>query len=41
MKLLSVGDNVIDYYVNTGEMYPGGNAVNVAVHASKIGVDAA
>lgn len=41
MKLLCVGDNVIDYYVNTGEMYPGGNAVNVAVHGAKLGVDSA
>lgn len=41
MKFLGVGDNVIDYYENTKEMYPGGNAVNVAVHASKLGAESA
>ncbi|WP_312502703.1 PfkB family carbohydrate kinase [Lacrimispora sp.] len=41
MKFLGLGDNVIDYYINTGTMYPGGNAVNTAVHASKLGSEAA
>ena len=41
MKILCVGDNVIDYYENLGEMYPGGNAVNVAVHSSILGAKAA
>lgn len=39
MKTLCLGDNVIDYYQNTGEMFPGGNAVNVAVHLAKLDVD--
>ena len=30
MKLIALGDNVIDYYHNTQECFPGGNAVNVA-----------
>lgn len=41
MKLLGLGDNVIDYYTNLGTMYPGGNALNVAVHASILGASAA
>ncbi len=39
MKSICVGDNVIDYYVNSGRMYPGGNAVNAAVHLAKLGED--
>ncbi len=35
MKCICLADNVIDYYQNTGEMFPGGNAVNVAVHLAK------
>lgn len=38
MKLLGLGDNVVDCYLNTGECYPGGNAVNVAAHASMLGI---
>lgn len=40
MKMIALGDNVIDYYRNTGECFPGGNAVNVAVHAAKQGAEA-
>src|SRR5690349_4763575 len=36
-SLLAVGDNVVDRYVDDGFMYPGGNAVNVAVHARRNG----
>jgi sugar/nucleoside kinase (ribokinase family) len=35
--MIALGDNVIDYYRNTKECFPGGNAVNVAVHAAKQG----
>lgn len=31
MKLIAVGDNVTDCYLDEGIYYPGGNAVNVAV----------
>lgn len=41
MKIAGIGDNVIDRYMNLGLMYPGGNAVNVAAHASKLGAEAA
>ncbi|GAA3667481.1 PfkB family carbohydrate kinase [Microbacterium marinilacus] len=41
MRLLGVGDNVVDRYRALGRMFPGGNAVNVAVFASRLGADAA
>ncbi|MDP9221545.1 MAG: PfkB family carbohydrate kinase [Actinomycetota bacterium] len=40
-SLLAVGDNVVDHYPQRGLFYPGGNAVNVAVHARRLGVDSA
>lgn len=40
-RLLTVGDNVVDRYVDLGFMYPGGNAVNVAVHARRVGAESA
>lgn len=36
-KLLGVGDNTIDTYVHSRMLYPGGNAVNVAVLAKRLG----
>ncbi len=39
--LLTVGDNVVDQYPQRGSFYPGGNAVNVAVHARRLGAEAA
>lgn len=41
VRLLAVGDNVVDQYPQRGVMYPGGNAVNVAVHAQRRGAHAA
>ncbi|MGQ9680807.1 MAG: PfkB family carbohydrate kinase [Candidatus Bathyarchaeia archaeon] len=41
MRLLSIGDNCIDDYVELGVRFPGGNALNVAVYANRIeGVEA-
>jgi fructoselysine 6-kinase len=40
-RLLAVGDNVVDQYPQQGLLYPGGNAVNVAVHARRLGADSA
>ena len=37
MKSVCVGDNVIDYYVNSKRMYPGGNSLNVSVHLARLG----
>lgn len=39
-QILTVGDNVVDCYPDLGVMFPGGNAVNVAVHARRCGVPA-
>lgn len=46
MDVISIGDNVVDCYLDQGKYYPGGNAVNFAVgckrygatHSSYIGV---
>lgn len=35
--ILAIGDNVVDRYPDQGEAFPGGNAVNVAVHARRCG----
>ncbi|TBL77646.1 PfkB family carbohydrate kinase [Paenibacillus thalictri] len=40
MKLIGIGDNVVDIYQDQGLMYPGGNALNVAVAAKRNGADA-
>ncbi|MBN9146116.1 MULTISPECIES: PfkB family carbohydrate kinase [unclassified Novosphingobium] len=36
-RILGLGDNTIDTYVDAGVQYPGGNAVNVAAMAAKLG----
>jgi fructoselysine 6-kinase len=41
MRMCALGDNVVDRYVDRGVMYPGGNAVNVAVHARRCGAETA
>lgn len=40
-RILGLGDNTIDTYVDAGVQYPGGNAVNVAAMAAMLGADAA
>lgn len=40
MKLIAVGDNVVDYYQDQETFYPGGNALNVAVLAKRLGHEA-
>lgn len=37
MKMIAIGDNVTDCYVDEKVYYPGGNAVNVAVGCSRTG----
>jgi fructoselysine 6-kinase len=37
MRLLGAGDNVVDRYLDNSVMFPGGNAVNAAVYASRLG----
>lgn len=41
LRVLGLGDNVVDRYLHTGKMYPGGNALNFAVYARMLGADAA
>lgn len=41
MRICGVGDNVVDRYYNQKLMFPGGNAVNFAVHAQRSGMHAA
>ncbi|MEQ7044653.1 PfkB family carbohydrate kinase [Enterococcus gallinarum] len=38
--VIGFGDNVVDYYENLNQKFPGGNAVNFAVNAKKSGVKA-
>jgi len=39
VKILGLGDNIIDRFVDRGIDYPGGNAVNVAVYARRLGAE--
>ncbi|WP_309081446.1 PfkB family carbohydrate kinase [Zhihengliuella sp.] len=40
MRLLGFGDNIVDRFLDRGIDYPGGNAVNVAVYARRLGAQA-
>ena len=39
VKVLGFGDNVVDLYDHLHLLYPGGNAVNFAVFAKRLGVE--
>ncbi|MDD3173458.1 MAG: PfkB family carbohydrate kinase [Herbinix sp.] len=41
IKVLGIGDNVVDMYMHISTMYPGGNALNFSVYASMLGAEAA
>ena len=41
MKIIGVGDNVVDCYLDQKLYYPGGNAVNVAVNCKRDGAEQA
>ncbi len=41
MKIIGVGDNVVDCYLDEKIYYPGGNAVNVAVGCARAGCEVA
>ena len=41
IKIAAVGDNCVDAYDQTGGAFPGGNPVNVAVYAVRLGGGAA
>lgn len=40
MRVLGFGDNIVDRFLDRGVDYPGGNAVNVAVYARRLGAQA-
>ncbi|GMQ58302.1 fructoselysine 6-kinase [Vallitalea sediminicola] len=40
IRVIGLGDNVVDKYINNKIMYPGGNALNFAVYANILGVEA-
>jgi fructoselysine 6-kinase len=37
VRVIGVGDNTVDKYMHLGQMFPGGNAINVAVLAKRYG----
>jgi fructoselysine 6-kinase len=39
LKIIAVGDNVVDCYLDQGKYYPGGNCVNVAVNCKRSGAE--
>jgi fructoselysine 6-kinase len=39
MKMIAIGDNVVDCYLDQKLYYPGGNAVNVVVNSKRNGID--
>lgn len=41
IKAIGIGDNVVDKYLHSGMMYPGGNALNFAVYARQAGMESA
>lgn len=41
LKVIGIGDNVVDIYTHERVMYPGGNALNFSVYAQKLGAEAA
>jgi len=41
MKVIGIGDNVVDNYIHIQTMFPGGNALNFSIYASMLGCDAA
>lgn len=40
LRVLGLGDNVVDKYMHIHTMYPGGNALNFAVYARMFGIEA-
>ena len=41
MRFCAIGDACVDYYTESGRYYPTGNAVNVAVHVRRLGLETA
>ena len=41
LKVIGIGDNVVDDYVHIRTMFPGGNALNISVYATMLGCESA
>jgi fructoselysine 6-kinase len=41
LKVIGIGDNVVDDYIHIRTMFPGGNALNFSVYASMLGCESA
>ncbi len=41
IKVIGIGDNVVDNYIHLRTMFPGGNALNFSVYASMLGCESA
>jgi fructoselysine 6-kinase len=41
IRIAAMGDNVVDCYPERGEMFPGGNCLNVSVFARRLGAETA
>ena len=41
MRVVAIGDNCLDWYLDRRMVHPGGNALNVAVYCHRLGADAA
>ncbi|EGN2316510.1 fructoselysine 6-kinase [Salmonella enterica] len=41
ISVIGIGDNVVDKYLHSGMMYPGGNALNFSVYSKLAGIPAA
>lgn len=39
IRVLGIGDNVCDKYLHTRTIYPGGNALNIAVFGKLLGME--
>lgn len=39
MRVVAIGDNCLDWYLDRHIVYPGGNAINVAVYCHRMGAD--
>lgn len=41
MKIIGIGDNVVDKYLSLNTMFPGGNALNFSVYSKLLGIESA
>lgn len=41
LKVIGIGDNVVDDYAHIRTMFPGGNALNISVYATMLGCESA